>query len=64
MKSVEDRQSQLTLETVNEECGRKSTLRAKLKSASQEERKQKRKEHLKNLHENPSKFTHKPMKKL
>ena len=47
--SVEDRQSQLAWPTVNEVNGRKSTSRAKLKAANQEERLHNWKEHVKNL---------------
>ena len=55
--SLEDRQYRLAWQTVNEVSGRKSTSRAKLKIASQEERLQKWKEHFKNLLGNPSKIT-------
>ena len=47
--SVEDRQSRLAWQTVNERSGRKGISSAKLKAASQEERRQKWKEHFKNL---------------
>ena len=57
----EDRQSQIAWQTVNEGNRRKSTLRAKLKVASQEERIQKWKEHFKNLLGNSTKVTDKPI---
>ena len=50
---VEDRQSRLAEQTINEVSRRKNTLRAKLKAASQEERQQKWEEHVKNLLRNP-----------
>ena len=50
--------------TVNEVTGRKSTLRAKLKTACQEERLLKWKEHFKNLLGNSSEITEKPLKKI
>ena len=36
--SVEDRQSRIAWQTINEVSGRKSTAKAKLKAASQQER--------------------------
>ena len=60
--SVQDRQSRLTWQTINEVKRRKSISRAKLKAASQEERIQKKKEHFKNLFGNPAKVTEKPIK--
>ena len=51
--SLEDRQSWLAWQTVNEVSRRKSTNRVKQKSSYQEERFQKWKEHFKNLLENP-----------
>ena len=55
--SEEDRPSQLAWQTVNEVSERKNTSRAKLKAASQEERRQNWKEHFKNLFGNPPEIT-------
>ena len=52
---VEDKQSLLESQTVNEVSGRKSTSRAKLKGASKEERLQKWEEHFKNMPGKPLK---------
>ena len=60
--SVEDRQSWFACQTVNEVSGRKDTSKAKLRSARQEERNQKWKEHFKNLLGNSIKVTDKPIK--
>ena len=57
---VEDRQSRLAWQTVNEVIGKKSTSRVKLKAASQEERLQKRKEHFNNQSENAPEIIDKP----
>ena len=55
---------QLALQTVSEVSKRKSTLSAKLKAASQEERIQMWKEHFKNLLGNSPKITHNPITKI
>ena len=55
--SVDDKQSHFVWQTVNEISRRKSTLRSKLKVASQEEKLQDWKEHFKNLHRNPPEIT-------
>ena len=62
--SVEDRRSQFPWQTVNEMSKRKSTLREKLKAASQHERLQQWKEHFKNLLGSPPEITDKPYEKL
>ena len=62
--SVDDRQSRIAWQTVDELSGRKRASRAKLKAACQEERIQKWKEHFKNLLGNPTKVTHKPIQKI
>ena len=54
----------ITWLTANEVNRRKSNPRAKLKVASQEERRQKWKQHLKNLLRNPPEITDKPSEKL
>ena len=51
-------------QTVNEVNGRKSTLRVKLKTAIQEERFQKWKEHFKNLLGKPPEIIDKPIQKI
>ena len=53
--SVEDRQSRMAWQTINEVSRRKSTAKAKLKAASQQERVKLWEEHLKNLLGNPPK---------
>ena len=60
---VENRQSQIAWQTVNENK-RKSTLRAKLKVGSQEEQIQMWKEHFKNLFGKPLKVTDKAITKI
>ena len=62
--SVEDRQSRIVWQTVNKVSKRKSTSRAKLKTASQEEKIHMWKEHFKNLLENSLQVTDKPMTKI
>ena len=61
---MEDRQSQITCQTVNEVSKRKSTTKAKLKAASKEEQLQILKEHFKNLLENFPKVNDKPLTKI
>ena len=62
--SVEDRQSRITLQTVNEVSRRESSARPKLKAASQEERLHLRKHHSKNLLGKPPKVTDQPITKI
>ena len=57
---VEDRKLQLAWQTVNEVSWRKSTPRARLKAATQEEKLDQWKEHFKNLLRNPSEITNTP----
>ena len=52
-------QSGIALQTVNEVSGRKSTSRAKIKTACQEERRQKWKEHFKK----PPEISDRPIQK-
>ena len=51
--SVEDRQSRIAWQTINEVSGRKSTAKAKLKAANQQERIKLWKQHFENLLANP-----------
>ena len=62
--SVEDRQSRITWQTVNKVSRRKSTVKAKLKATSQEERIQLWKQHFENLLRNPPKVTHEPITRI
>ena len=62
--SVEDRQSRIAWQTINEESRRKSTAKAKLKAANQQERIKLWKQHFENLLGNPLKVTHKPITKI
>ena len=56
--TVEDRQSRIAWQTINEMSRRKSTAKAKLKAANQQERIKLWKQHFENLQGNPPKFTH------
>ena len=56
--SVEDRQSRIAWQTINEVSKRKSTTKAKLKVANQQERIKLWKQHFENLLGNPPKVTH------
>ena len=58
--SIENSQSRLELQTLNEESGKKSTLKAKLNAASEQEKLQKSKEHCKNLLGNSPEIIDKP----
>ena len=62
--SVEYRQARIAWQTVNEVSRRKSTGKAKLKATSQQERIHPWKQHFKNLHGNPPKITHEPIKRI
>ena len=61
--SVEDRQSRIAWQTINEVSRRKGTAKAKLKAASQE-RVKLREQHFKNLLGNPPKITDKPITRI
>ena len=61
---IEDRQPLLAWQMINEAYRRKRTSRENLKAASQEERPQKGKQHLKNLLGNSPKVTDKPITKI
>ena len=56
--SVEDRQSRIAGQTINEVSRRKSTVKVKLKATNQQERIKLWKQHFENLLENPPKVTH------
>ena len=62
--SVEDRQSRIAWQTINEVSRRKSTAKAKLKAANQQERIKLWKQHFENLLGNPSKVTHGPITRI
>ena len=59
--SVEDRQSRIAWQTINEVSRRKSTAKAKLKAANQQERIKLWKQHFENLLGNLPKVTHEPI---
>ena len=61
---VEDRQSRVAWQTVNEVSRRKSTAKTKLKATSQEEQIQWWKQHFENLLGNPPKVTHEPITRI
>ena len=62
--SVEDRQSRIAWQTINEVSRRKSTAKAKLKAANKQERIKLWKQHFKNLLGNPPKVTHEPVTRI
>ena len=62
--SVEDRQSRIAWQTINEVNRRKSTAKAKLKAASQQERVKLWEQHFKNLLGNPPKITNEPITRI
>ena len=62
--SVKDGQSRIAWQTVNEVSSRKSTVKAKLKAASQEEWIHLWKEHFKNLLGKSPKVTDEPITKI
>ena len=62
--SVEDRQSRIAWQTVNEVSRRKNTVKAKQKATSQQERIHLWKQHFKNLLRNPPKVTHEPITRI
>ena len=61
---VEDRQSRIVWQTINEVSRRKNTAKAKLKAANQQERIKLWKQHFKNLLGNQLKITHEPITKI
>ena len=62
--SVEDRQYRIAWQTINEVSRRKSTAKAKLKAASQQERVKLWEQHFKNLLGSPSKITDEPITRI
>ena len=62
--SVEDRQSRIAWQTINEVGRRKNTAKAKLKAANQQERIKLWKQHFENLLGNPPKITHEPITRI
>ena len=62
--SVEDRQSRIVWQTINEVSRRKSSAKAKLKATNQQERIKLWKQHFKNLLGNPPKVTHEPITRI
>ena len=62
--SVEDRQSRIAWQTINEVSRRKNTAKAKLKAAKQQERIKLWKQHFENLLGNPLKITHEPITRI
>ena len=62
--SVEDRQSRIAWQTINKVSRRKSTVKAKLKATSQQDRIHLRKQHFENLLGNPPKVTHEPITRI
>ena len=62
--SVEDRQSRIAWQTINEVNRRKSTAKAKLKAANQQERIKLWKQHFENLLGNPPKVIHEPITRI
>ena len=62
--SVEDRQSRIAWQTINEVSSRKNTAKAKLKAANQQERIKQWKQHFENLLGNPPKIAHKPITRI
>ena len=62
--SVEDGQSRIAWQTINEVSRRKSTAKAKLKATNQQERIKLLKQHFENLLGNPPKVTHEPVTRI
>ena len=62
--SVENRQSRIAWQTINEVSRRKSIAKAKLKATNQQERIKLWKQHFENLLGNPPKVTHEPIVRI
>ena len=62
--SVEDRQSRIAWQTINEVSRRKNTAKAKLKAANPKERIKLWKQHFENLLVNAPKITHEPITRI
>ena len=61
---MEDRQSRIAWQTINEVSRRKNTAKAKLKAANQQERIKLWKQHFENLLGNPPKITHETITRI
>ena len=61
---MEDRQSRIAWQTINEASRRKNTAKAKLKAANQQERIKLWKQHFENLLGNPPKKTHESITRI
>ena len=61
---MEDRQSRIAWQTINEVSRRKITAKAKLKAANQQERIKLWKQHFENLLGNPPKITYEPITRI
>ena len=61
---MEDRQSGIAWQTINKVSRRKSTAKAKLKAANQQERVKLWKQHFENLLENPLTVTNEPITRI
>ena len=61
---MEDGQSGIAWQTINEVTRRKSTVKAKLKAANQQERIKLWTQHFENLLGNPPKVTHEPITRI
>ena len=61
---MEDRQSRIAWQTINEESRRKSAVKAKLKAANQQERTKLWKQHFVNLLGDPPKVTQEPITRI
>ena len=61
---MEDRQSRIAWQTINEVSRRKSTAKAKLKATNQQERIKLWKQHFNNLLGNPPNVTHEPIMRI
>ena len=62
--SVEDMQSRIAWQPINEVSGRESTAKAKLKATNQQERIKLWKQHFENLLGYPPKVTHEPITRI
>ena len=62
--SVEDKQSRIAWQTINEVSRRKNTAKAKLNTANQQERINLWQQHFENLLGNPPKITHEPITRI
>ena len=62
--SVEDRQSRIVRQSINEVSRMKSTTKAKLEATNQQERIKLWKQHFENLLGNPPKITHEPITRI